>query len=131
MIDRLAHIKGPAKRVLVNLWLREQLEESASKRRVGETRNGRRFVSLQTHYFEAKKYRIIREQPALPWQVHDTVWQKNADWKCRRGQYLHHLIFTLPRHLERHGRIHTPPGWTPGATFSLLVAHYGKALIAI
>jgi hypothetical protein len=32
---------------------------------------------------------------------------------------------------QRHGRIHTAPlGWTPGVTFSLLVARSDKLLVA-
>jgi hypothetical protein len=34
----------------------------------------RHFRSLQTHYLKAGAYKMVREQPALPWQVSDTVW---------------------------------------------------------
>jgi hypothetical protein len=36
----------------------------------------RRFISLQTHYFKARSHKMVREQPALPWEVKDTVWHR-------------------------------------------------------
>lgn len=34
----------------------------------------RHFNSLQTHYLKSGTHKMVREQPALPWQVKDTVW---------------------------------------------------------
>jgi hypothetical protein len=39
----------------------------------------RRFTSLQTHYLKAGRHKMIREQPALPWGMKNTVWHLLAD----------------------------------------------------
>lgn len=39
----------------------------------------RHFRELQTHYLRAGSHRVLRKQPALPWHVPDTRWEKQAN----------------------------------------------------